>query len=148
MSPSERALQESHHHRRHQRTIFHGSKHTPIPVRDYVQRIAEHSKCSHVCFIASYGYLQRLSKVTPPPLVGSRMSGERAGLHPNLPLASSPAQRYSSYACRTCKTGFIVLINTPPPPSFFPEAALCHLGRTVCVLGRSLAGCTLLQGSL
>lgn len=60
-SPAPKEIGHSHH--RHKPTIFHGSKHTPIPVGEYVQRIAEHSKCSRICFVASYGYLQRLSKV-------------------------------------------------------------------------------------
>jgi hypothetical protein len=41
-------------------------------VRDYVQRIADHSKCSLVCFVAAYGYLQRLSKVDSKYRVCSR----------------------------------------------------------------------------
>jgi hypothetical protein len=43
-------------------TPFHGLKVPPIAVDEYILRIAKHAKCSPVCFVMAYAYLERLAK--------------------------------------------------------------------------------------
>lgn len=45
-------------------SMFFGSQKTPISIEEYIKRIALHSKCSPICFIGAYVYLQRLSQVS------------------------------------------------------------------------------------
>ena len=45
-------------------SIFFGNRKTTISIKEYVKRIALHSKCSPICFIGAYVYLQRLNQVS------------------------------------------------------------------------------------
>jgi hypothetical protein len=42
---------------------FHGSRVPAIPLGAYIQRISRFSKCSNICFVMAYSYMQRLAQV-------------------------------------------------------------------------------------
>ena len=42
---------------------FHGHRVPHISMRDYVMRISKYSKCSNICCVMAYSYIQRLGKV-------------------------------------------------------------------------------------
>ena len=42
---------------------FHGHRIPQISMRDYVMRISKYSKCSNICCVMAYSYMQRLAKV-------------------------------------------------------------------------------------
>ena len=42
---------------------FHGHRIPQISMRDYVMRISTYSKCSNICCVMAYSYMQRLAKV-------------------------------------------------------------------------------------
>ncbi len=43
---------------------FHGHRSPPISMGDYVLRISKYSKCSNICSVMAYSYMQRLAKVS------------------------------------------------------------------------------------
>ncbi len=44
---------------------FHGHRIPQISMGDYVMRISKYSKCSNICCVMAYSYMQRLAKVKP-----------------------------------------------------------------------------------
>ena len=42
---------------------FHGSRVPTITLGAYIQRISRFSKCSNICFVMAYSYMQRLAQV-------------------------------------------------------------------------------------
>lgn len=44
-------------------SLFHGHRTPQISMRDYVMRISKYSKCSNICGVMAYSYMQRLAKV-------------------------------------------------------------------------------------
>ena len=57
------ALQEAEDCSELRLSPFHGHQVPHISMRDYVMRISRYSKCSNVCGVMAYSYLQRLAKV-------------------------------------------------------------------------------------
>ena len=61
------ALQETEDFTEPRLSPFHGHRVPHISMRDYVMRISRYSKCSNVCGVMAYSYLQRLAKVSSGP---------------------------------------------------------------------------------
>ena len=57
------ALQEAEDSSELRLSPFHGHRVPHISMRDYVMRISRYSRCSNVCGVMAYSYLQRLAKV-------------------------------------------------------------------------------------
>ena len=43
---------------------FHGHRIPQISIGDYVMRISKYSKCSNICCVMAFSYMQRLAKVS------------------------------------------------------------------------------------
>ena len=91
-------------------TIFHGLRLPPIGVHEYIMRIAKYARCSPVCFVMAYAYLERLAKVWFPTICSSEQQIRSAvnakptvgqlRLCANKPLRTPPSHYRRAVGCK------------------------------------------------